>query len=187
MSSTYDTMKNTLEKLNLYSFDGTTVDCEIRAYAYVLDKLNAELSQMLSECFIDSAESYGLKNREIVFTRERSDLDVIKRRQMLKLRESICMTSFTVEKIREAIKSFGLDAVITEFPSLYLVRVDAVGDYSLIEQAWIQKEIEKIMPAHLSVQVIFSGPTWDESDAKGNTFASIDSLDFTWDEIDSMD
>lgn len=187
MSSTYNTMKNTLDKLNLYSFEGTTVENELKAYAYVLDKLNGDLEEMLCECFIDTAESFGLANREIVFGEEKSNLDVSKRRKMLKLRESICMSSFTVEKIKEAISSFGLDFVMTEYPSQYMVRVDAVGDYSKKEQAFIQKEIEKIIPAHLTVQVIFGGPTWDESDAKNNSFTGIDSLDYTWDEIDNMD
>lgn len=187
MVSAYTSMTNALNKLNLYSFDDTNVSYELKVYAYFLDELNNEILILLNECFIDSASSYGLENRELIIGAKREDLSVEERRDMLKLRESICMSSFTVEKIKEAINSFGLKCEIFEYPSLYLVRVDAVGDYSTAQQAWIRTEIEKIMPAHLEVQVIFSGPTWNESDSKNNTFTAIDSLDYTWNEIDNME
>lgn len=187
MKSAYSNMTSALQKLHIYSFDNTNVSNEIKTYAYFLNKLNEEILTLLNECFLCSASSYGLSNRELIIGAVREDLSVEKRRDMLKLRESICMSSFTVDKIKEAIHSFGLKCEIYEYPSLYIVRIDAVGDYSKAEQAWIKSEIEKIIPAHLSVQVIFSGPTWDDSDAKNNTFFAIDNLNYSWNEIDNMD
>lgn len=186
MKNTYTSMTDALSPLNLYSFDDTNVSKELSVYAYFLDELNAELTTMLNECFIDSAFSYGLSFRELIIGAERMDLTTKKRREMLKLRESICKSSFTVEKIKESIRSFGLDFNISEYPSMYVVRIEAVGDYSKAEQAWITSEIEKIMPAHLSVQVVFGGPTWGKSDSENNTFSDIDTFNFTWEEIDNL-
>ncbi len=186
MKDTYTSMIDALSPLNLYSFDDTNISMELSVYAYFLDELNSELDTMLNECFIDSASSYGLSFRELIIGAERTDLTVKKRREMLKLRESISKSSFTVEKIKESIRSFGLDFKITEYPSMYIVRIEAVGDYSKAEQAWIVSEIEKIMPAHLSVQVVFGGPSWEKSDAEDNTFSQIDAFNYTWEEIDNL-
>lgn len=187
MSDTYISMKNALSTLSLYDFDDTNISNELKVYAYVLDELNNELNVMLDECFIDTASSYGLSQRELIIGDVRNDLSVDKRREMLKLRESICKSSFTVEKIKESLKSFGLQFELKEYPSLYIVNIDARGSYSAKEQVWIRNEVEKIMPAHLTAQVIFGGPTWEVSDNKNNTFSYIDSLSYTWDTIDNLE
>ncbi|MBQ2970941.1 MAG: DUF2313 domain-containing protein [Ruminococcus sp.] len=187
MKDTYTSMTDALSAFNLYSFDNTNISTELSVYAYFLDELNAELTTMLNECFIDTASYYGLSYRELIIGAERMDLSVVQRREMLKLRESICKSSFTLEKIKESIRSFGLDFEIYEYPSLYIVRIDAVGDYSKAERLWITSEIEKIMPAHLSVRLVFGGPTWEECDSKNNTFSAIDALNYTWQEIDNLD
>lgn len=187
MSDTYTSMKNSLSTLSIYEFEGTNISNELKAYALVLDEINAELSEMIDECFIDTASSYGLSQRELTIGAVRDDLTIDKRREMLKLRESICKSSFTVEKIKESLRSFGLQFELKEYPSLYIVNVDARGSYSQKEQAWIRTEVEKIMPAHLSIQVIFCGPTWDESDSKDNTFSYIESLCYSWDTIDNLE
>lgn len=187
MRDTYTSMKKALEPLVLYDFDDTNISNELKAYAFVLDEINRDIEEMLNECFIDTANSYGLSNRELVIGAQRDDLSVAKRREMLRLREGICKSSFTLEKIEESLKSFGLLYELKEYPSLYIVSVNARGSYSKKEQAWIQNEVEKIMPAHLIVQVIFCGPTWEQSDSKNNTFSTIDSLNLSWDEIDNLE
>lgn len=187
MSDTYTSMTKKLEPLALYSFDGTNINNELKTYALVLDEVNDQIEQMLCECFIDTASSYGLSNRELVIGASRDDLSVSKRREMLRLRESITKSSFTVEKIEESLKSFGLLFELKEYPSLYIVSIYARGSYSKTEQDWIRNEVEKIMPAHLIVQVIFGGPTWEQIDSKNNTFAYIESLLLSWDEIDNLE
>lgn len=187
MIDAYTSMTDVLSRISLYSFDDTNVSYELRAYACVLDKLNEELMTMLNECFIDTAQSYGLSQRELIIGAERTDLSVEKRREMLKLRESICKSSFTVSKIKESLSSFGLTCEVYEYPPLYTVIVDAVGDYSKPEQAWIRSEVEKIMPAHLHVEVVFGGPSWEKSDTNNYTFSYVDSLNYTWESIDNLE
>ncbi len=187
MKHAYSSMVEALAPLSLYNFGDTNISYELEAYALVLDEINTQLSRMLKECFIETASDYGLSNREIVIGAVRDDLSVTKRRNMLRLRESITSSSFTLSEIKKSLESFGLQSVIYEYPSLFTVVIEAVGSYSSAQQAWIRAQVEKIMPAHISVQVIFGGPTWSDSDAKNNTFSYIDALDLSWDDIDSKE
>lgn len=185
MKDAYSSMCGALAPLSLYKFDDTNVSYELLSYALVIDEMNTKLVEMLKECFLETASDYGLSNREIVIGAVRDDLGANKRRNMLKLRESITSSSFTLSEMKRAIESFGLQGEIYEYPSLFTVVIKAEGSYSLHQQAWIRAQVEKIMPAHLSVQVVFGGPTWEDSDTKNNTFEYIDSLNLTWNNIDS--
>ncbi len=185
MKSTFESLKESLSRLNLYDFDNTNISNEIKAYSYVIDELNEDLCTMLRECFIETAQTYGLSNRETIIGAKVENDNVESRRKMLMLRESINQSSFTVEKIKESLKSFGLECKVIEYPSLYTVVIDTIGDYPEEKRVWISSEINKIMPAHLNVEVIFNGATWELSDSKDNTFSYIDSLDKTWEEIDN--
>ena len=187
MGDSYNSMAKSLGALSLYDLESENISNELKAYAFIIDEINDELIEMLQECFIDTASTYGLANRELIIGAVRDDLTIEKRREMLKLRESITKSSFTVEKIKESLRSFGLEFELHEYPSLYIVNVNAKGSYTTEEQAWIRSEINKIMPAHLQVQVVFCGPTWEQSDENDSTFSYIDSLDYTWDTIDNLD
>lgn len=186
MISSYNSMKNVLSMLNLYSFDSTNIRNELLAYSHALDGVNVGLAELIEECFVDTAYTYGLSNRELLFGALRDDVSYLKRRTMLKGRENITSTYFTLPKIKKALKSFGLECEIIEYPSLYTVVINAIGEYSKNQQAWINSEVLKIMPAHLNVQVIFDGVSWDESDSKNNTFSTIDNLNYTWNTIDNL-
>lgn len=186
MSKSYDRMKSVLTKLDLYDFENTTVSFELKAYASVLDEVNDQLFSMLDECFIDSANSYGLSMREQIIGSIRTDLSLKERRNMLKLRENIDMSSFTPDKIKEALSSFNLDCTLYEYPSLYKVVIVANGEYKAEQQAWIQTQVEKIMPAHLEVYIVFDGMTFEQIDTKDNTYSFIDSLDYTWADIEKL-
>ncbi len=187
MTDAFTSMKNVLSGLSLYDTDSKNIFCELKAYACTLDELKADLTQMLCECFIESAQDYGLSERELVIGAVRYELSVDKRREMLKIREGIDSSYFTLAKIKAALKSFGLEYTLYEYPSLYMVVVDTVGDYSDEQKAWITTQVQKIMPAHLSVQVIFNGPDWTSIDKNNKTFSDTDLLDYSWEEIDNLE
>lgn len=187
MEDALKSMSNALEALSLYDTNSKNISCELLAYASEFDKLNEKLIHMLNECFVNTATDYGLSEREKLIGAVRDDQSVEKRREMLKIRESIDSSYFTLSKIKKALKSFGLDYVLYEYPSLYMVVVDAVGDYTKEQKAWISTQVQKIMPAHLSVQVIFNGISWASIDAKNNDFHDMDILNFTWQQIDNLE
>lgn len=187
MSGAFETMKKALEKTGLYNVSDNNIYFELMAYACEIERLNNELSKMLCECFVDTASGYGLSERESVIGNVRSDIDVEKRREMLTLRERINSSCFTLEKIKEALTSFGLEFQLYEYPTLGTVVVDTIGTYTVKEKAWIRSQVKKIMPAHLYVQVVFDGITWSEIDRLDNTFEYMDLRDMTWNDIDDIE
>lgn len=187
MKSSFENMRAVLSRTSLYDIDAKNVSNELMAYADVFDEVNKELRNMMDECFVSTAKSFGLSNRERVIGKVRDDLDELKRREMLLLRGAMNSQCFTVKSIKEALKSFGLVFSLYEFPSQSTVVLDAIGEYSDAQKAWICSQVQKIMPAHLFVQVIFSGPTWTDIDTNNNTFDAIDSKNYIWQEIDNLD
>lgn len=180
-------MKKQLLNIPLYDINKPQLNNELKAYSLMINELNDEISRMLCECFISTAQSYGLEKRELLIGNARDDLSVQQRRKMLLLREEIDSNSFTVEKIKKACESFTLTSCnITEYPSVFIVSVDIFGNYSLSQKSWIKEQIRKIIPAHLKISISFNGYTWAYSDMKNNNFSYIDSLDYTWEEIDNM-
>ncbi len=188
MRAAYSSMEEALSKLSLYDFNNTNISYELTCYALQFDALNTLTREMLSECFIDTASSYGIENREIIIGALRDDLTLTKRREMLTLRESIDQTSFTLQHIRKALKSFSLDDFeIYEFPKIYTIVVDIKGDYTNAQKAWIRAQILKIMPAHQVVYVVFNGPSWEQIDSNNNDFTYIDSKNYSWEDIDNLE
>ena len=186
MKSSFETMYSALSCTSLYSDDAENLRAELMAYATVFDEINKELCDMLNERFVCSAESYGLSEIERIIGAERNDLDIYKRRQSLMLRGAINSQCFTPDAIKEALRSFSFEFELQEFPQASMVVVKAVGEYSLSLIRWITAQVLRIMPAHLMVQVVFSGPKWSEIDESNNTFSYMDSKDFSWNQIDNL-
>ncbi len=157
MKSSFDSMKFLLEGANLYNLEDSNIVDELTAYACILDEYYEKIRTLLTECFIDTSSSYGLIIREKILGAVRDDLSVEKRREQLKIRECIDSSSFTKEKIEEALRSFGLsDFGIVEHPSEYTVDVNINTTHTDAQKAWIKSQIKKIMPAHLFVNINFT-------------------------------
>lgn len=187
MVTAYESMKSVLDSTKLYHFDNSQISFELMAYANVIDKLNSDIEDMLNECFIETACDYGLSNLEQVIGVVRDDLSIAKRRDVLQKREKINSSSFTYAKIYQALQSFSFTFDLYEFPSLYLVVVDVTGEYTQAQKAWIKTQVMKIMPAHLSVDIVFNGISWEQIDSNNYTFSYMDRCNMTWQEIDNIE
>lgn len=180
-------MEKYLERIPLYDVNNSVLSNELAVYSFLIDELNAEIEKMLCESFIDTASSYGLENKELLISDVRDDLTIEQRRAMLKLRENIDSSSFTVSKIKEACDSFALcKCKFTEYPSLYTVAIEIVGNYKDAQISLIKQQIKKIIPAHLNLSISFNGYPWSYNDLKNNRFLYIDNLDYTWEKIDNL-
>lgn len=180
-------MESCLLTVPVYNVSDPLLVAELSAYSILIDELNEKTEEMLLECFIHTASSYGLENKELLISDVRDDLSVEQRRKMLALRECIDTSSFTVKKIKQACDSFALcECRFSEYPSLYMVAIEITGDYTNAQKSLIEQQIKKIIPAHLVVNISFNGHTWEHSDSKDNTFSYIDSLDYTFKEIDNL-
>lgn len=82
--SSYDSMKQKLLPLRIYSLaEGAETDCELKAYAEGLDSLSAQLTHLLREGFVATAQDEGLSERERFIGNVREQLLVSSRRARL--------------------------------------------------------------------------------------------------------
>lgn len=187
MVDSFFTMKKHLNDTGVYDIENSSLINELKAYAFVINELNQGINTMLSECFISSAQSYGLEFKERLIGNIREELSTQDRRKMLSLRETIDSNSFTVERIKQAIESFCLrKCILSEYPMLCMTGIEISGNFTQAQKDWIKEQIRKIMPAHLSLSISFNGYTWAYNDLKNNRFSYIDNLDYTWETIDNL-
>ena len=181
-----DSMQKALEPIKLYDTEAPQLTAELRAYADELEILNGELSSLICERFVYSATEYGISRYEEMFGPVRDDLSLSERRRLLRLRLTQGNGDFTPAGIRQALDSFGLEYVISEFPTFDRVNVIAQTDYNEAQRSFIKREVGKIMPAHVEYQMVFNTLTWDELDARDKTFSGLDNDDLTWESFDEL-
>ena len=122
-----------------------------------LDLLFNELDEMLKEYFIDTAQSYGLTERERFTGAVRDDLSIEKRRELLKIREQTNEEFCTPEGFNKILEGYGLgNFKITENPSQNALSVKISDSLSELNKVWVNKMIEKDFPAHLEITVEFA-------------------------------
>lgn len=183
-----NSMANKLAPLGLYEpVEGSAILSELSAYAAALDHWRGELNTALRERFIGTAEDEGLSIREKIFGRERNDLTVEERREMLALRQSVSDNDFTRAALKKFLDSFGVpDFLYSEIPESSLITICVGGSYSDAQVAWIKHQIELILPAHIESYIYFGGRAWSAWDNAGETFAALDSLNKSWQQIDLL-
>ena len=170
--------------VGIYDDDAEALWQELKAYAAELDLLNSELQRIFRERFITTAEDEGLSRYEELFGPDRTGESAESRREMLLLRMNLGNGDFTLGGLQRALDSLGLDCVISEFPAIGRLNVTAVTDYSPARQAWIRREVAKLIPPGIEFQLTFNTMTWTQWDALDRTFAAIDAENSTWHDID---
>ena len=174
-----------LSPITVYDSDAQILGWEIAAYGAELERLYTDLGTLFRERFVATAQDFGLTAYEKLFGPERTGESIESRREMLLLRMNLGGGDFTPAGIRRALDSFGLEYTLSEFPHICKMTVTATTDHSGAQQAWIRREVEKIIPAHIEFQLTFNTLTWAQWDAFDRTFAAIDSEDMTWQQIDN--
>lgn len=173
--------------LLIYRNRPENVENELKTYADEIERLYTKLDERLPERFLSTATDRGLREYEELFGPARDALSVEERREMLRKRLSLGEGDFTPEGIRKALDSFGLEYLVSEFPAFFRLNIIAQTDYTKAEQAFIRREVEKIVPAHLGFQMVFNTLTWQELDARNKTFAQLGNDNLTWEEIDALE
>lgn len=182
-----ESMIRKLAPLNIYDLSDTScVYAELAAYAEALDAHRANLDEALRECFISSAESYGLTAREKIIGNERESYSTAERRQMLISRKCICDNDFTPAAFDRLIKGLGAESyTMTEMPSDFILTITLNGVFETVDEAWIENQIKLLMPAHLGVFVYLGGLTFLEIDSANVTYAVFDNADYTWTQLEN--
>ena len=116
--SVLESLLSRLSPIKLYSLkEGGNTYNELSAFAVGLEILRFELSEMLLECFLSSAESYGLSRYERLWGGEREHLPTDKRREMLISRSSLNLNDFTPQGVSKIFDLLGVAGTINEFPA----------------------------------------------------------------------
>ena len=151
-----------------------------RRYNDIYKILFRELVRMC----LSSAESYGIELREKVLGDLKDFYPLSKRREMLRIRNIFGESDFTPSAIGRFLNGVGVtDYNITENPANNIISVSIGGSYSDSEAKWIKKQVEDILPAHLTAFVYFGGKTWRDFELQDKTFAQLDALDLKWKDI----
>lgn len=187
--SSLNSMKQKLLPLGFYNLnDDTLISAEISAYAVALDEISATLAEIERECFVNTAESYGLGMRERMLGPEQTNKSIEERRNQLLYRSAITANDFTKSGFEKALLAAGLDGFIVEYPAQNSVHINCSGLVNdSLDKAAAQKMVEEFLPAHLECIFNFSTLQWDSIDAKEYTFDEMDARNLTWDEIDNFD
>lgn len=175
-----------LSPIKIYDTSAPALSAELRAYADEIERLYRTLDEMIPERFLLTATGEGLRVYEEMFGPERSALPAERRRELLKLRMDLGEGDFTPEGIRKALDSFDLEYVISEFPRYNKLNIIAQADYTPAEQAFIKREVEKILPTHLEAQLVFNTITWSGLDNRNRSFSQLDNDNLTWEQIDAL-
>ena len=181
-----DDMLAAIEPIGCYDTSAARLRAEMRVYADEIERLYSELSDIIDDRFIATAGDEGLSAYEEMFGPAMTGEALADRRARLILRFGLSEGDFTPAGVRRALDSFGCEYTITEYPSQDVMDIEAAANYSAAQQSFISREIMKIMPCHTEFRLTFNTMTWDLLDARDKTFASLDSDNMTWTQIDSI-
>ncbi len=185
----YQSMKTKLIPIGIYNLaQGAANDSEIRAFARGIDTVDNRLDVIIREAFIPTAIDFGLSSWEEIFGPPNLSTSSALRRELLIKRLRLSPRSFTKRSAEDILTSLGIDGFrIDENPSLFVVTIDlSDNDYSVTKRAWIRDQLDELLPAHLEIDLIFGNISWAQIDSLGLTFQQSDDKGYTWDSIDSL-
>lgn len=186
MMSVYESMTGALSAVKLYDVTAPDLSAELGTYAAELERLYVELDGLLDERFLLTAGEMGLSAYEELFGPAMHGGDTDERRRLLMLRLTLGCGDFTPAGIRQALDSFGMEYVISEFPAYDRLNIIAQSDHSKARQNFIKRETAKMIPAHIEYQLVFNTASWSELDARDMSWTELDGDGLTWEQIDEL-
>ena len=187
--NTLNSLKAVLEPISIYDIkQSSIIYAELSAYSEGLDLLKNELSIAERECFISTAQTYGLLLREHLMGVLKSTLPVEYRREMLLHYVGVSEKSFTKASIEKALVSCGVVATISEYPSEYKIYINCVKTLdTTLTQEQIKNEAYKYLPPYLEAVFDFRKFNWNIIDSKSMTFEQMDSKNMMWSDIEKYE
>ncbi|MGN1432475.1 MAG: hypothetical protein ACI4XI_02120 [Ruminococcus sp.] len=158
MMSSYDSMKEKLNSVGIYSIDeSSNISKELTACAEGLDSLFENLDAMTKEYFIETAENFGIVRREKFLGKEKTEYSTEKRREMLELQEQNMGGKCTPDAFSDILRSCGLtDFAFVEQPTDYKLTVNINDTLSQEQKKIVTERINLEFPLHLTIEINFS-------------------------------
>lgn len=153
----FESMKRKLEQTGLYNVSSdSNIAKELNAYAEGLDTVFDGLSKLEKECYIETAEDYGLEIRESFIGEDRSDMSIDERRSLLETSEQIT-GDCTVEAFKKILTGYGLKKFsITESYGSYSLTITISDDLSEDQKSALAIKVNNDFPLHLNVKYVYA-------------------------------
>lgn len=156
--SSYESMKAKLAPVGLYTLEeGSNICQELKSYAEGLDVLFDELDTMTREYYIETAESYGITQRELFVGGMKSEYTLEQRREMLKLQEQNMGNKCNAEAFGDILRSCGVtDFIFSERFTAYGLTITVNDILSEETKKLVQDKVSAEFPAHLNTTIKFA-------------------------------
>lgn len=159
--SSYDSMKEKLAPLGLYSFEqGGAADSELKSYGAGLDIIQQAIDELEREGMILTAESYGLSERERFIDREKPQLSVAQRRALILEAEQKRYDKATKADFEMFLSDCGLvNFNIREVPLQPWFYIDINDTLTDGQKRLVRSKIAGAVPPNLNVIITYSDQT----------------------------
>lgn len=152
--SEFDIMKSTLEKTGLYSVEeGGAVYAELMAYAEGLDVYFGALEELLRECFVSTAQEYGLALREKIFNRMNLDTSLQGRRNALLKALAVNVWDYTIEGMEKVRDSFNAQGSFETDHNNMKVIFRCTQTITEAQKAALQEQMKNFMPCWMDFEI----------------------------------
>lgn len=184
-----DSMLEKLSPLGLYRLsEGSLIMAELLSMASGLDILYEELERLEQEAFVVTANGLGLEMREQAFGAKREETPLATRREMLLKRGAVTVNDCTKESLQQALLAVGLRALVQEIPgrqSLYINCIEQLDKTA--RRSDLVRAAVRYLPAHLDCDFDFGKITWEYLEQTAKSFAKLEELEYTWEDIRSVE
>lgn len=141
-------------KFKIYSKDNVNLQGEMYAFSKGLEIVGNRLETMEKECFVSTAEDYGLTVKERYFDSITRADNIKDRREMLLSILSVNETDFNLSGMKKFMGQFPVNSEITEFATTnrILITFDR-NDWIVNNFDFVKSCVEDFFPSHLEFQL----------------------------------
>lgn len=150
----YNRIMDIICKFKIYSKDNVNLQGEIYAFSKGLEIVGNRLETMEKECFVSTAEDYGLTVKERYFDSITRADNIKDRREMLLSILSVNETDFNLSGMKKFMGQFPVNSKITEFvASNRIVITFDRNDWIVNNFDFVKSCVEDFFPSHLEFQL----------------------------------
>lgn len=153
--SEFDVMSERLSSTGIYKpEEGTVIYAELMAYAEGLDLVFGRLEELLRECFVSTACTYGLTNREELIKCLYFDQTLEGRRRRLLCALSVSTRDFTEEASQKLIGIFNLAGTFSYSNSNRTITFNCTSHLSQTWRDRLREELKMLLPVWTDLVIV---------------------------------
>lgn len=150
----YNRIMDIICKFKIYSKDNVNLQGEMYAFSKGLEIVGNRLETMEKECFVSTAEDYGLTVKERYFDSIIRADNIKDRREMLLSILSVNETDFNLSGMKKFMGQFPVNSKITEFvASNRIVITFDRNEWIVNNFDFVKSCVEDFFPSHLEFQL----------------------------------